>query len=240
MGREPAERRVLLKLSGGVFSGRGDKPFQQEALSFIAEELAAALQRGSQLAVVLGGGNMIRGAALVREGEGRLLADYAGMFATAVNVLVLRAQFLRRGVPASHYCAIEVGALAEKFSRARCIQDMEGGKVVLLAGGTGNPLFTTDTAAALRAVELGAGLLLKATRVDGVYSADPEKDPGAERFERLSYQDVLERRLAVMDLAAISLCMEHSIPIRVFDYSVRGNIGRAIAGENIGTLIGSQ
>jgi len=240
MDPDPAPRRVLLKLSGGVFAGAAQAPFDDQAIGYIASELADAHRDCSQIAVVLGGGNIIRGARMAREGAGRISADYAGMLATVLNALVLRQRLSELGVPVVHYGAFPVVRMIDVFEPARAVRDLEAGHIVLLAGGTGNPFFTTDTAAALRAMEVGADLLLKATRVEGVYSADPEKDRRAELFQTITYRQVLERRLGVMDLSAISLCMQKGLPVRVFDYSVPGNIRRAIAGEPIGTLIGSD
>ena len=237
---EPAPQRVLLKLSGNALSGEGPAPFRKEALQFLGEELAAVHGSGPQLAVVLGGGNVIRGATFCPEGRGRILADYAGMLATVVNALLLRDVLQARGVPATHYSAFAIPRMATAFEPDRCMADLQEGNVVLLAGGTGNPLLTTDTAAALRAVEIGADLLLKATRVDGVYSADPEEDAGAQLFDQVSYRQILEHRLGVMDLAAISLCMQHDLPVRVFNFAREANIRHAAAGENVGTLIRSS
>ena len=230
--------RILLKVSGNAFGAAGGAPFESPAVEFLAEELAMARQSCEQIAVVVGGGNVIRGASFCPEGTGRIRADYAGMLATLVNALVLRDSLAKRGVDCAHYCAFPVPRMAEIFDPFRCVADLEAGRVVLLAGGTGNPLFTTDTAAALRAAEIGADLVLKATRVDGVYSADPERVPDAVLFERLSYAEVLERKLGVMDLTAVSFCMERSMPVRVFNYAVSGNLARAVAGESVGTLIG--
>jgi uridylate kinase len=240
MGSDPAPRRVLLKLSGGVFAGRGKAPFDETAVGFIASELAQAHAACGQLAVVLGGGNIIRGARFAPKGPARVSADYAGMLATVLNALVLRSRLLELGVSAVHYGAFPVVRMVDVFEPERATSDLEAGRIVLLAGGTGNPFLTTDTAAALRAMELSADLLAKATRVEGVYSADPEKDPSARLYKAISYRQVLDRRLEVMDLAAVSLCMGRGLPVRVFDFSVPGNIRRAAAGEPIGTLIGSQ
>jgi uridylate kinase len=239
MASKDASRRVVLKLSGNTLTGSG-QAFDAGAIAFIAAELRAVAAAYVQLAVVVGGGNIIRGAAFCPAGPGRILADYSGMLATLINALVLRDQLESMGVPVAHYCAFPVPRMVELFQPERCLAEMEAGKVVLLAGGTGNPLLTTDTAAALRAAELGAGLLLKATRVEGVYSADPEKDPAARLFERISLREVLQRRLTVMDLTAVAFCHEHSLPIRVFNYAVEGNIRRAATGEAVGTLIGSD
>ncbi len=239
MDSDSGPQRVLLKISGGTL-GSANAPYDEDSIAFIAGEIAAAHATGVELAIVCGAGNIIRGAAACAQGPGRIRADYAGMLATLSNILVLRNHLEDIGVPCEHYCAFGVPRIAEVYEPARAGADMRAGKVVLLAGGTGNPLFTTDTAAALRAVELECKLLLKATRVDGVYSADPEKDPDAQRFDCLSYAEVLERKLAVMDLTAISFCMEHDLPLFVFDYAVPGNIPRAVSGRSTGTLIGSR
>lgn len=239
MAHAGAPQRVLLKISGNTLAGPGRGPFDEGAIEFIAAELKDARQACPQIAVVVGGGNIIRGARFCPDGPGRISADYAGMLATAINTLVLRDRLGQIGVPVSHYGAFAVAHMVLLYDPGPCIADLEEGKIVLLAGGTGNPLFTTDTAAALRAAEIGADLVLKATRVDGVYSADPEKDPDAELFERISYREVLKRRLGVMDLTAVSFCLERSLPVRVFNYAVEGNIRRAAAGEAVGTLIGS-
>lgn len=232
-------RRVLLKISGNALSGKGNEPFDAAALNFIASELEKAHRVCPQMAVVVGGGNVIRGARFMPSGSGRILADYAGMLATVINALLLRDRLESCGVPVIHCGAFAVPRIVEQFEPDRCIAELERGTLVLLAGGTGNPLFTTDTAAALRAAELDAGVFLKATRVDGVYSADPHADPNAELFHRISHQEVLERRLGVMDLTAVSFCLERGLPVRVFNYAVEGNIRRAAAGEDVGTLIGS-
>jgi len=230
--------RVLLKLSGSALSGPGGDPFDERAVGYIASELIDARATGVQMAVVIGGGNVMRGARFCPDGPGRLRADYAGMLATVVNALVLRQRLEDMGVAASHYSAFAVPRMADAFEPQRCVADLEEGKVVLLGGGTGCPLFTTDTAAALRAVEVGAALVLKATRVDGVYSADPERTAEAKLIDHISHADVLGRRLGVMDLTAVSLCLQHELPVRVFNYAVKGNVRRAVAGQPVGTLIG--
>lgn len=238
MGRDCTPKRVVLKLSGDALSGTGAGVFDSDAVTFVAEELDKARRAGVQIAVVVGGGNIMRGAKFCPDGRGRISADYAGMLATVVNTLVLRDRLEDMGVPCAHYGAFGVPRMVEIFEPGRCVDDLEGGKIVLLAGGTGSPLFTTDTAAALRAAEIGADLVLKATRVDGVYSADPEESPDAELFDSISYEEVLARKLAVMDLTAISLCLAHSLRVRVFNYAVEGNIRRAALGEPVGTWIG--
>ncbi|MFW6189260.1 MAG: UMP kinase [Planctomycetota bacterium] len=240
MGEGSAPQRVLLKLSGNVFSGSGQAPFDRAAIDYIAAELAQARRGCRQIAVVVGGGNVIRGASFADEGPGRVRADYAGMLATVMNALMLQEALERHQVPATRYGAVPITRVLPAFEPAAAIADLQEGRVVLLGGGTGNPFFTTDTAAALRGIELEAELLLKATRVPGVYSADPERVDSAEFFPHISYRQVLERRLGVMDLAAVSLCMEHRLPVRVFDYSQSGNLRRAAAGEPLGTLIGSE
>ena len=238
MGQEPDPGRVLLKLSGDAFSAGGPDVFDSRALEFIAAELGRTVEAGVQVAVVIGGGNIMRGAKFCPDGPGRIGADYAGMLATVINGVVLRDCLLQQGVAASHYSAFRISHMVDDFEPERCVADLEEGRIVLLSGGTGNPFFTTDTAAALRAVEIGADLLLKATRVDGVYSADPETNPDAEFFEAIRYDEVLERKLAVMDLTAVSLCLANELPVRVFNFAVEGNIRRAALGESIGTLIG--
>ncbi len=231
-------RRALLKLSGAAFAPAEGKGFDEGQVSYIARELAAGYQVCHELALVIGGGNILRGARLRPEGANRLLADYAGMIATVLNALVLQDGLRELGVPCRLYSALPVPPVAVAVDAERCRGDLSEGRVVILAGGTGNPLFTTDTAAALRGVELEVEIVLKATRVDGVYSADPEKHPDARLFSRLTYCDVLNRALGAMDLCAVSLCMEHRLPVRVFNYRVEGNMRRALAGEPVGTLIG--
>ena len=232
--------RALLKLSGSAFAAEGESGFDRAQMNFITAELVKACKCCPQLAVVVGGGNIMRGAQFCPHGPGRIRADYAGMVATIANALVLQDSLLSVDVPCCVYSALPVADVATSFAVDRCVADLERGHVVLLAGGTGNPLFTTDTAAALRAVQLGAEIMLKATRVDGVYSADPERHGEAMLYEHLAYEDVLQGKLAVMDLGAVSLCMEHGLPIRVFNYKVKGNIRRVLEGESVGTLIGKQ
>ncbi len=232
-------QRVLLKLSGEALgapeTGQGLSPAR---VGELAEALADAHRRGVSLAVVCGGGNILRGEEFSRLGAQRASADYMGMLGTVINALALQDTLEREGVPTRVLSALEIRAVAEPFVRRRALSHLEKGRVVLLAAGTGNPYFTTDTAAALRAAELGCEVLLKATKVDGVYTSDPKRDPSAERLEHLSYMEVLERRLGVMDGTAITLCMENEIPVVVFDLFRDGNLGRVLAGENIGTTIG--
>ncbi len=240
MSKEGTSRRVLLKLSGAVFSGIGGEPFGADALGYVAEQVVEAHRVCPQIGVVVGGGNVIRGARFCAGGRGRILADYAGMLATVINALLLRDALQSRGAEVTHYGAFAIPRMVEVFEPERAIADLERESIVLLAGGTGNPLLTTDTAAALRGVEIGADMLLKATRVEGVYSADPEQDPAARLYRNISYREVLEKELGVMDLAAVSLCMEHSLPIRVFNYAEEGNIREAASGGSVGTLVRSD
>jgi len=231
-------RRAVLKLSGSAFAPRGGKGIDEGQVGFVTGELIEARRACPELAVMLGGGNIMRGAQCFPTGPSRVRADYAGMAATVVNALVLQDSLLRADVPCKVYSALPVGGVAAAFSVEQCVADLEDGCIVLLAGGTGDPLFTTDTAGALRAVQLSAQVMLKATRVDGVYSADPEQHPDAELYEYLSYEDVIKGKLGVMDPCAVSLCMEHGVPVRVFNYGAEGNIRRALSGERVGTLIG--
>lgn len=232
--------RALVKLSGEAFKSEDGGCLDDEALCYAAGELAEAARTGRQLAVVVGAGNIVRGAQFRPSGRARLRADYAGILGTVINGLFLQDFLERNGVETALYSGLSCPAAARDFDADGARRDLGHERVVILAGGTGNPLFTTDTAAALRAVQLGAQVLLKATRVRGVFSADPERDEGAEFFEQLSYGQVLERRLGVMDLCAVSLCMEHALPVRVFNYGLEGNLRRVLAGEPIGTLIGQS
>jgi uridylate kinase len=228
--------RAVMKISGGAFGGQ-EGPFGEKPLGYVADELQAAREVCPELAVVVGGGNVIRGAAADVEGLERLHADQCGMLATVINALVLRDRLHRRRVPCSVLSAMPVEGVVGGFTGERCIEALEDGEVVLLAGGTGNPYFTTDTAAVWRAVQVGAELVLKATRVEGVYDADPEEDEDAEFFPHLTYPEVLERGLEVMDLTAVAMAMEHGLPLRVFNYREEGNLARALRGDSVGTLI---
>ncbi|MCU0722277.1 MAG: UMP kinase [Planctomycetes bacterium] len=234
---EPRRRRVLLKVSGEALGGKAHAGLDPEALATVAAAIGRGRSAGAEIAVVLGAGNFLRGAALERAGFVRETSDLMGMAATVINALALEDRLRAAGVPARALSAIPFGAAVPAFERRRALEEMEQGRVVVLAGGTGNPHFTTDTAAALRALELGAELLLKATRVDGVYDADPEKVPGARRFDRLTATEALQRRLAVMDATAITLCLENRLPAVVFNLHVPGNIEKAVAGEPVGTRI---
>jgi uridylate kinase len=229
--------RILLKLSGEALLGSRQYGVDPEKCVFIAEQVRTVTDRGVQVAVVVGGGNIFRGLAASAKGMDRATGDYMGMLATVMNGLALQDAMESAGVESRVMTAIGMNEVAEPYIRRRAVRHLEKGRVVILAAGTGNPYFTTDTAAALRAVEIGAAVLLKATKVDGVYSADPVTDSSATRFDQLTYTDVLSKRLGVLDSTATSLCMDNEMPILVFDINKEGNISRAALGEPVGTLI---
>lgn len=234
----PTFKRVLLKLSGEAFCTPGGFGVDSADIRLIAREIVSAAQSGTQVAVVVGGGNIIRGAQLAKDGLiHRATADYMGMLGTVINGLALREALDELGQPARCMTAIDINAVAEPFIRLRAIHHLTSGNVVVLAGGTGNPFFTTDTCAALRATELECDIVLKATKVDGVYSADPRKDPKATRYERLTFKEAIEKKLGVMDMTALAMCQEQKLPVLVFDFKQPGNIKRVIAGEPVGTMI---
>ena len=230
-------KRVLLKLSGEALQGSQKHGIDPHIVEDIASQLKDVKSLGVELAVVIGGGNIFRGFDAASGGMDRANADYMGMLATVINGLALQDALERKGVFTRVQTAIGMAALAEPYIRRRAIRHLEKGRIVILAGGTGNPYFTTDTTAALRAIELGAEVILKATKVDGIYSADPKKEPSAKRFNKLRYIDVLKKSLKVMDATAISLCMDNNLPIIVFDLLKQGNIRRVITGQNIGTTV---
>lgn len=235
---EKPYRRVVLKISGESFAKPGEFGIDPEELAIIAGEIADAAQVGAEVAVVVGGGNIIRGGELAKNGRiDQSTADYMGMLGTVINGLALKEALERVGQPARLMSAIEIPAVSEPFIRGRALRHFEKGRVLVLAAGTGNPFFTTDTCAALRGTELGADILLKATKVDGVYTADPNKDPSAKRYDSLSFNEAVERQLGVMDLTALAMCMERDLPVLVFRFKDTGNIRRVIAGERLGTLI---
>jgi uridylate kinase len=234
----PRFRRVILKISGESFCKPGSFGIDPDELGLIAEEIAAAAQHRTQIAVVVGGGNIIRGAALAEKGRvDQATADSMGMLGTVINGLALREALESLGREARVLSAINLTAVAESFVRARASRHLDKGRVAILVAGTGNPFFTTDTAAALRAIELKADIVLKATKVDGVYTADPRKDPKATRYESLTFAEAIEKQLGVMDLTALTMCMEHEVPVCVFNFRAKGNIERVIKGERIGTLV---
>ncbi|MBI5199061.1 MAG: UMP kinase [Nitrospirae bacterium] len=229
--------RVLLKLSGEALMGDQGYGIDQKVVSTIAKEIKEALALGVEVAVVIGGGNIFRGLEASAKGMERASADYMGMLATVLNALALQNALEKAGVMTRVQSAIEMRELAEPYIRRRAIRHLEKKRVVIFAAGTGNPYFTTDTAAALRAIEIGAGVILKATKVNGVYSDDPMKNPRAKKFDNLTYIDILKKRLKVMDATAISLCMDNKLPIIIFNLRKRGNIKRVLKGAKIGTII---
>jgi uridylate kinase len=231
---------VLLKLSGEALMGDRQYGIDPEVVRGIAAQVAEARRDGIEVAVVVGGGNIFRGVAAASAGMDRATADYMGMLATAMNGLALQDALEQAGCPTRVMSAIGMNEIAEPYIRRRGVRHLEKGRVVVLVAGTGNPYFTTDTAATLRAVELGAEVILKATRVDGVYDADPEKHPGATRFSQIGYTELLASRLEALDATAVSLAMDNEMPIVVFDMTQPGNILRAVRGEAIGTRIGSE
>jgi uridylate kinase len=236
----PRYRRVLLKLSGEALAGKQDYGIDLEVVDAIARQVKAVHEMGVEVALVVGGGNIFRGLAASDQGFDRATGDYMGMLATVINALALQDALERDGLPARTMTAIQMPQVAEPYIRRRAVRHLEKGRVVILAAGTGNPYFTTDTTAALRAAEIEADVILKATKVDGVYTADPKKDPAATRFDRLDYLEALNRGLAVMDSTALTFCMDNDIPIVVFDLLKEGNIERAVRGDKIGTLVGAK
>jgi uridylate kinase len=234
---EPAYRRVLLKLSGEALMGEQPFGIDPAVTTQIAKEVAEIQQLGVQTAVVIGGGNLFRGLAASAQGMDRATADYMGMLATVINALALQDALEHQGVLTRVASAIEMRAVAEPFIRRRAVRHLEKGRVVVFAAGTGNPYFTTDTAAALRAMEMKADVILKGTKVDGIYTADPMLDKTATKYDDISYLTVLERQLKVMDATAISLCMDNKLPIVVFNLRTAGNVRRVIMGEPVGTTV---
>ncbi len=232
-------KRVLLKISGEGFCSEEKIGIEAEKYSSVAEEIKKAKSAQTEIAIVLGGGNILRGAKLSETGFDRTTADQLGMIATVMNAIVLKHHFEKIKVPSCVLSAIQIHNVVETYNVHKCNEYLSSGKVVIIAGGTGNPYFTTDTAAALRAVEIGAHILLKGTKVDGVYSDDPNANPAAEKYTSLSYIDVLEKKLSVMDSTAISLSMENNLPIVVFNFRKKNNIAKAVKGLRIGTYIGA-
>jgi uridylate kinase len=234
---EPYYKRVLLKLSGEALGGEQGYGIDPNTIITIAKEVKQVVELGVQLSLVIGGGNIFRGLAASSKGMDRASADYMGMLATMINSLAMQDALEKVGVDTRVQSAIAMAEVAEPYIRRRAIRHLEKGRVVIFGAGTGNPYFTTDTAASLRAMEIGADVILKGTKVDGVYSADPKKDPTATKFEKLSYLEVLKKGLQVMDATAISLCMDNSLPIIVFDVTTDGNVVRVVCGDRIGTLV---
>jgi uridylate kinase len=230
-------KRVLLKLSGEALMGEGKYGIEPATLEAIAAQVFAAQQLGVEIGIVVGGGNIFRGIAASAKGMDRASADYMGMLATVMNAIALQDALEKLGARTRVQSAIEMQELAEPYIRRRAVRHLEKGRIVIFGAGTGNPYFTTDTAAALRAMEINAQVIMKATKVDGIYTADPKKDPSATRYDRLSYIEVLRKGLQVMDSTAISLCMDHKLPILVFDMTDPANIVKAVRGDNIGTIV---
>jgi uridylate kinase len=234
---ETTGKRILLKLSGEALLGDEDYGIDPVIIDRIATEILEVLNTGVQIAIVIGGGNIFRGAGLAESGIDRVTGDHMGMLATLMNSLALQDSMEKVGVDARVMSAISVHAVSEDYIRRRATRHLEKGRVVIIAGGTGNPFFTTDTAAALRAIEIGANIVLKATKVDGVFSADPNIDKNAQMFKSLSYDEVIEGKLGVMDTNAIVLCRDQHMPIRVFNVFGSGNLMRIVRGEEVGTII---
>lgn len=230
-------KRILLKLSGESLAAGHGHGIDSERLNSYAAQIKAAVDAGVQIAIVIGGGNIFRGLSGASRGFDRVKGDQMGMLATVINSLALSSALTAIGQPAQVYTAIAMFPIGEHYSKWRAINSMERGEVAIISGGTGNPFFTTDTGSALRAIEVEADVMLKGTRVDGIYTADPEKDPTATKFESISYDEVYKRGLKVMDLTATALCMENKMPIVVFDMDTPGNLSRLLDGEKIGTLV---
>lgn len=230
-------KRILLKLSGEALAGEGGFGIDPAAVDSIAREIESVARSGVEVAVVLGAGNLFRGAQLQEAGMDRVTGDHMGMMATVMNGLAFRDMLLNLGIGAQVFSALKIATIAAGYSRDGAVRALEQGRVVIFAAGTGNPFFTTDSAACLRGIEIRADAVLKATKVDGVYSADPKLDPAAMRFETLSYNEVISRDLKVMDLTAFSLCRDNGMPLVVFDMNEKGALTRIVAGEQVGTLI---
>jgi uridylate kinase len=230
-------RRVLLKLSGEAFAGGKGVTFDFDRINFFADEIKSVTEMGVQVGLVIGGGNIVRGSQLSREGMDRVGADYMGMLGTVINALALQDVLERKGVDTRVMTAIRMEELAEPYIRRRALRHFEKGRTVIFAGGTGNPYFSTDTAAALRAIQMQANVIIKATSVDGVYSADPKKDPTATRYETISYRDVMVEELGVMDQTAVTLCKENRLPLIVLNIHQHGAVAGAVRGERVGTLV---
>jgi uridylate kinase len=235
--KDPQYKRILLKISGEILAGEDNTGINPRVIQEIAQEVQEIQDLGVEVAIVIGGGNIFRGVAASSKGMDRASADYMGMLATVLNALALQDALEKIGVQTRVQTAIEMREVAEPYIRRKAIRHLEKNRVVIFGAGTGNPYFTTDTTASLRAMEIGAEVILKATKVDGIYDRDPLKDPGATKYDELTYLDVLKKQLKVMDATAISLCMDHQIPIIVFNLKTRGNIVRILLGEHVGTRV---
>lgn len=230
-------KRILLKLSGESLMGKNDYGISPKMLSQYANEIKQANEKGIEIAIVIGGGNIYRGLQGAAKGMDRVQGDYMGMLATLINSLALQAELEKQGVKTTLLSGLGIEPICKEMSRKRAVEELEKGNVVIIGGGTGNPFFTTDTASTLRAIEIKADVILKGTRVDGVYTADPEKDKNATKYEMLSFDEALTKKLKIMDLTAFALCQENNLPIYVFDMNKEGNLQKVVMGENIGTLI---
>ncbi len=237
MSDQSPYKRILLKLSGEALSGDKDFGLDEDAISNIAQEIKSVVDIGVELAIVVGGGNIFRGSQAAKSGMDRATADYIGMLATVINAIALQAALEKIEIPTRILTAIDLRGVAEPYIRRRAIRHLEKGRVVIFAAGTGNPFFTTDTAASLRAMEIKADVILKATKVDGIFTSDPLIDKNARKFNHLTYIDVLKKGLKVMDSTSISMCMENKLPIVVFNFWEKGNLLRVIKGENVGTKV---
>ena len=231
-------KRVLLKISGEALIGKQHYGIDPERLTMYAEEIKRATEHNVQMAIVIGGGNIFRGVQGAARGTDRVQGDYMGMLATVINSMALQGALQNIGVKAKLLGGLSIEPIVEKMSKLNAIRYLEEQYVVIISGGTGNPFFTTDTAAALRAIEIDANIMLKGTRVNGVYTADPEKDPQAVKYETLTYNEAYEKKLKIMDLTAFTLCRENNLPIYVFNMNEKGNLLKALKGENIGTMVG--
>jgi len=232
-----AYRRVLLKLSGEALMGEGDYGIEPATIKRTAEEIHELSEAGVEMGLVLGGGNIFRGAGLAQAGMDRVTGDHMGMLATVINSLAMQDALEKLGSRCRVMSALKINQVCEDYIRRRAVRHLEKGRVAIFAAGTGNPFFTTDSAASLRAIEIGADIMLKATKVDGVYSEDPVKNPKAERYKKLSYDDAIARKLGVMDATALVLCRDQGMPVRVFDLHTPGNLRRVVAGDDVGTLV---
>ena len=230
-------KRVLLKLSGEALMGEQQYGIDPQRLNDYAEEIAAAHKAGAQIAIVIGGGNIFRGLQGASKGMDRIQGDYMGMLATVINSMAIQSALQSKGVKAALLSGLYIDRIAESMSSSKAIKLLEEGYIVVIGGGTGNPFFTTDTGSTLRAVEVKADIILKGTRVDGIYTADPEKDPTAKKFETITYDEAYNRNLKIMDLTAFTMCKENNMPMLVFDMNKKGNLTRVLNGENIGTLV---
>ncbi len=230
-------KRVLLKLSGEALMGNQQYGIDSERLNDYAEEIAAAVKAGAQIAIVIGGGNIFRGLQGASKGMDRIQGDYMGMLATVINSMAIQSTLQAKGVKAALLSGLYIDRIADSMSSAKAIKLLEEGYVVVIGGGTGNPFFTTDTGSALRAAEIKAEIILKGTRVDGIYTADPEKDPTAKKYESITYDEAYAKNLKVMDLTAFTMCKENNIPMLVFDMNTKGNLTKVLNGEKIGTIV---